>query len=159
MLGSKVDIAVHVVIVGSVQPVRLGLGIVKVVELYGGQVESIRPLALAIDHLPPHADILHGLDPRCVLNLARLVEVQDEVRGQDVAGIVADHHRAPGRRAGSLQVALVALGIGREPRLKDHRLIIEVQVHTRVVYQGCLVDVDVEAVVGLHLERGLYASL
>ena len=30
--------------------------------------------------------------------------------------------------------------------------------HTRVVYQGCLVDVDVEAVVGLELQGGLHSG-
>ena len=32
------------------------------------------------------------------------------------------------------------------------------QVHAGIVHEGCFVDVDVEAVVGLHLERGLHAA-
>ena len=57
-------------------------------------------MALSVNHLPPHAYILHGLNPRGILQFAGLVEVQYEIRSQDVACIVADHDGAPGCLAG-----------------------------------------------------------
>ena len=53
----------------------------------------------------------------------------------------------------------ISLGIGREPRLKHHSFVVEVQVHAAIVYQGGLMDVDVKPVVGLHLQGGLHTSL
>ena len=41
MLGSEVDITAHVVVVGTMQSVGLGLRVVQVVELHGGQVEGV----------------------------------------------------------------------------------------------------------------------
>ena len=43
-------------------------------------------------------------------------------------------------------------------RGKYHRAIIEVKMHGRVVYEGGLVQVDVEAVIALHLQRSLYSG-
>ena len=158
VLGGKVDISAHVGIVGSMQSVGLHLGIVDIVELYRWQVEGIRPLALAGDHLPPHTVVLYRMYPAGIRELAGLVEVEDEVRSQRLAGIIGHHHRAPGRLAGSLQIALVAAGIGREPRLEGERLWVKHQVHATVVHQCSLVEVDVQSVGGLHLQGCLHAS-
>ena len=41
MLGGKVDVTTHIVVVGTMQSVGLGGGVVKMVELDGGEVEGI----------------------------------------------------------------------------------------------------------------------
>ena len=98
--------------------------------------------------------------PGGVLDLARLVEVIDKVVGlrEHVAGIVAHGHGAPRRIAGRLHIALHASGIGREPGLKHHVLIVEVEVHGGIVDAGGLMDVDIQSVLGLHLQGCLYAG-
>ena len=157
--SGKVDVAAHVGIVGAVGVVGLELAVVGDAQFHAVHGIGIGPCALAGDHLPPHAHVFHGVYPAGVFNLARLVQVQYQARGQDVAGVVGNLYRAPGRVAGRLHVALLALGVGGEPRLKYHVLVVEVQAHARVVEQGGLVQVDVESVVGLHLQRGLHAGL
>ena len=59
--------------------------------------------------------------------------------------------------AGGLHVAFPTLCVGGQVCGEDHRLVVEVEVHARVVDQGGFVDVDVEAVVALHLQGGLHA--
>ena len=159
VLGGKVDVAAHIGIVGTVMAVGLGLRVVQMVELHGGQFVGVRPLAHAVDHLPPYAYILHGLYPTGVLQLAGLVQIQYQVRGEQVAGIVAHHDGAPGQGAGGLQIAFVALGVGGQPRLKHQVLVVQVQVHARIVHKSGLMDIDIEAIGGLHLQRGLHTGL
>ncbi len=61
--------------------------------------------------------------------------------------------------AGGLQVTLAAVGIGGDPAAEGERRLIEVEVHGAVVDQRRLVKVDVEAIVGLHLEGCLHAGV
>ena len=147
----KVDVLLHLGCVGGMAAVGLRLGPVYEVELDGGIFIGVVPSALAHDHLPPHAAILRGVNPTRVLYLARLVEIENEVARKHVTGIVAHHHRAPRRGAGCLHTSLEAGGIGSEPRLKHHVLVVEVEVHGGIVDTGSLMDVDVEAVAALHL--------
>ena len=107
---------------------------------------------LAIDHLPPDTNVFHRLDPTGVFDFTGFVQVENQIGGEDIAGIIADHDGAPRRHAWCLKMSLVALGIGCEPRLKYHVLVVEIEVHARIVDQRSLVDVDVESVGCLHLE-------
>ena len=75
VLGCEVDVFADIRIVGGMQPVRFGLGIVHAVELDGGDIEGVRPGLVAGDHFPPYAHILDGLDPGGVGILAGFVEV------------------------------------------------------------------------------------
>ena len=91
--------------------------------------------------------------PGSILYLARLVEIVNEIVGlrEHVAGIVAYGHGAPRRIAGSLHIAFHTGGIGSEPRLENHVLVIEVEMHGGIVDAGSLMDVDIQSVLGLHL--------
>ena len=54
------------------------------------------------------------------------------------------------------------IGIGESHQLLREVLrlgIDELEVHRGIILTGCLVDVDIEAVVALHLERGLHTCL
>ena len=155
--SGEVDILLHVLRIGRMHAVGLHLGVVRLIQLHRGQVPRVGPGTVAGNHLPPDADVLHGLDPGSIFQLARLVEVEDELGGQDVAGIVAHHHRAPGATTRGLQVSLVALRVGCQPGLEHQVLVVQVEVHARVVHQGGLVQVDVKAVVGLQLQGGLHS--
>ena len=81
------------------------------------------------------------------------------MRGEDLARIVGDHDRTPRALAGRLEVTLDALCIGSQPRTEDHVLIIKIEVHRGVVHQRSLVEIDVEAIVRLELQRGLHPRL
>ena len=154
----KVDVALHVLGVGRVGAIGLGLGVVGLVQMHAIQVVGIGPGAFAGNHIPPDTDVFRRFYPGGIGKFARLVQVEGDARGEDVAGIVAHDNRTPGRTAGGLHVALVAFGIGGEPRLEHHILVVEVQVHARVVDQSGFVQVDVEAVVGLHHQGRLHAG-
>ena len=151
MLGGEVDVALHVLGVGGVGAVGLGVGVVGFAELHGGEVVGVAPGALVGDHVPPYADILRGLNPGGVLYLAGLVEVEGDAGGKDVRSLVADDDGAPGADAGSLKVALVAACVGGEPALEGHGLLVVVEVHGGIVDAGGLVEVDVESVIAFHL--------
>ena len=126
------------------------------------------------------------MDPRGILDLTGLVEVEDEVVGEHIAGIVGNHHRTPGGLTGCLHTSLQTSGIGGEvthegERLRQgpgrrfgvggisiaatHELLGEVlglgvdefEVHRGIVLTGGLVDVDIQTVGTLHLEGGLHA--
>ena len=155
--GGKVDVLLDMLVIGAVTAVGFGLGIVGLAQLDGKQVVGIGPGALAGNHLPPHAHILHRLDPGHVVVGTGLVEVERDARSEDVAGVVAHDDRSPRRGTGCLQVALVALSIGGEPGFEHQVLVVQVEVHAGVVDEGCLMQVDVEAVGGLHLQGRLHA--
>ena len=99
------------------------------------------------------------MNPRNILKRTRLVEVEDEARGEHVGGLFADHHGTPGSDARCLDAAFVARGIGTEPCPEHHRGVIEIEVHGREVEGRRLVDVEVQSVSGLHLQSGLHAGL
>ena len=63
VLGSEVDIALHLLIVGGMASVGLHLAPVDLIEFDGGEVVGIVPVALAYNHLPPHATVFCGVDP------------------------------------------------------------------------------------------------
>ena len=133
-------------------------GIVCLAQVDVGRIVSVAPLAFAGNHFPPDAHVLAGLYPGCIFQLAGLVQVQRDARSEDVAGVVADNDRTPRRAAGRLHVSLVAIGIGRKPGGKDKVLVVQVEVHTRIVHQSGFVQVDVQAVVTLQHQGRLYAG-
>ena len=61
---------------------------VDLVEFDRGEVVGIMPGTPSYDHLPPHTAVLRGMDPGGILKLTRLIEVQDKIVREHVAGIV-----------------------------------------------------------------------
>ena len=61
--------------------------------------------------------------------------------------------------ARSHQIALVATGVGGEPRRQHHAFLVEVEVHCGVVHTRRLMDVKVYSVVGFQLQRRLHAGV
>ena len=114
VLGCEVDVAAHFLIRRTVAAIGSCLHPVDVVELHGGELIGVVPRRFTNNHLPPHTTILRGMNPRGVVQCTRVVEIEDEVRGKHVAGIVGDHHRAPRRLARCLHATFQARGIGGE---------------------------------------------
>ena len=158
MGGGKVDEALHIGGRGSVATVGLHLGVIGPVEMDAVEIVGVGPCALAGDHLPPDAHVLHRLDPGGVLDLARLIKVIDQLARKDVPRIIADDDGTPGGVEGSLHVPLVSLRIRCEVCTEDHGLVVQLQVECWEVNQRCLVDIDVEPVVSLELQWGLHAG-
>ena len=148
----EVDVAPDVVVVGSVAAVRGGLGIVADPEFNGREVIGIGPVGLAGDHLPPYSHILDRMYPGNVVQCARFVEVQDEPGSQRLAGIVHHHNRTPRSLARSLDVSLPALCVRSKPGSEYEAFVVQVEAGCRIVHDGCFMDIDVQAVVGLQLE-------
>ena len=152
----KVDISLHVFIVGAMTSVGLCLGIVRFAQFDGGQFVRICPSAFAGNHFPPYAYIFHRFNPRNIFIGTRFIQVQSQLGSKDVACVIADNNRTPWRLAGSLHIAFVTHCIGGQPRLKNQVLVVQVQVHTRIVHQSCFMQVDVQSVCRLHLKGGLH---
>ena len=158
VFGGKVDVSFHIFGVGRVLAVGLGLGVVGFAEFHRVNVVGVGPAATPGNHVPPHAYVFHRLYPRSVGVFARLVEVERHARGKYVASIVADDDGAPRRLAGRLHISFLALSVGSEPRLEYHGLVVEVEAHARIIDECCLVQVDIQAVVGFHHQCRLYAG-
>ena len=158
MGGGEVDVALHVLGVGGVASVGLCLRIVSFAQLHRRQVIGVSPCALIGNHIPPNAYILGRLDPRGVLDFAGFVQVERDAAGQNIGSLVAYDDRTPRRHAGSLQVTLVATGVGGQPALEDAGLVIIVEVHRGIVDTSGFVQVDVETVVGAHHQGCLHAA-
>ena len=114
ILCGEVDIAFHLLIIGGMPAVGRHLLPVNLVEFDGGQVVGVVPTALTNNHLPPHAAVFHGMNPRGILNLTGFVEVEDEVGGEHIAGIVAHHDGAPWTLARCLHGTFQSCSIWRE---------------------------------------------
>ena len=185
ILGSKVDVSLHILIVGLMGAVGLHLRPVNLVELDAGEVVGIVPRATTHNHFPPHATILGRMNPRGIVKGAGFVEVQDEIAGQHVTGIVADHDCTPRCLARCLHTTLQTRSVGCQMTDKGERLwqgegrgcriggigiaasaqlggqllgigINQFQMHGGIVQTSSFVDVDIQSVVALHLQRGLH---
>ena len=97
--------------------------------------------------------------PADVLQGAGLVEVEDEARAQHIGGALADLDCPPGRIARRSKTTDISRGIRRQVHFEREGALVEVEVHCGEVEHGGLVDIDVEAVVGLHLQSCLQAGV
>ena len=64
----------------------------------GGQ--KYMPRAFPCNHFPPYADIFHRLNPGGIIILTRLIQIENQIGGQYLAGIITDYDRTPGSMAG-----------------------------------------------------------
>ena len=114
VLGCKVDIATYVLVVSTVVWTWSNLCVVALAELYAIETLGVVPAALAEHQLPPNTDILHRLNPRCILQSARVIQIQDEVRRKHLASAVGHLNCTPRRVARCLQPTLIAECVGRK---------------------------------------------
>ena len=159
ILCSKVDIALHLFVGSTMSAIRLALAVVGYAKANRRQVVGIAPRLGAYNHVPPYATILSRVNPRSILNLARLVEVQSQLARQHVAGIVANKDSTPRSVERSLNEALTAYSIRSKPRLEGQSLVVEVEVHSRIIQASSLVNVDIKSILSLHLQRSLHACV
>ena len=78
VLGGKVDVAAHIVVVGGMTAVGRGLGVISPTHLNRREVVGVGPAVFVRNHLPPNAHVFHGMNPRHILDGTRLVEVEDK---------------------------------------------------------------------------------
>ena len=156
---SVVYVFLHISSSCSVTAVRFYLCEVVRVDMSAVQIPSVGPVAAAGYHLPPYTHIFARLDPGCVLNLARLIEVEGDAGSKYVARIVAHNHSSPRSGARALHICQVSVRIRCKVSLEHHILVIQKQMHCRIVHKGSLVEIDINTVVGLHLEGGLHTGL
>ena len=152
---SEIDVLAHVGIVGGMAAVRRGGGVVEAVKLDRRRLRVV-PTARTSDHLPPYSHVLHRMDPADVVESAGFVQVKDYAALELLHGSLGDLDGAPGRHAGRLQTTLPAFGIGRQERAEV--LALCQQVHAGIIDQCGFVDIDVEPLRGLHLQRSLHSA-
>ena len=75
-----------------------------------------------------------------------------------IGGFAPHDDGSPRRAGGRLQIALVAARIGGEVAQEGVVLLVVGEVHSGIVHTGGLVEVDIQAVVGAHLQRGLHGG-
>ena len=156
MLGSKVDVAAHIGIVRRMPAVRLGRGIIGNAKMHGREVIGISPRAFSGNHLPPHTDIFHRMNPRNVIVGTRLIEIQHEPGLQLFTSIVHHLNCPPRALARSLETAAPALGVRRKFRAESQCRRVQIEVHAGIIHQCSLMDIHIEPLVSLHLERSLH---
>ena len=158
VFGGKVDVSLHVGGVGRVFGRSGEFGVVGFAEFHGAHGVGVGPLSASGDHVPPHANVFHGVNPRGVVDFGGFVEVERDAAGEDVGGFAPHDDGSPGRIGGRLQIALVAARIGGEVAHEGVVLLVVGEVHSGIVHTGGLVEVDIQAVVGAHLQRGLHGG-
>ena len=159
VLGGEIDIAEDILGGGAVVAVGRYLAVVGLADLHGGEVVGVRPRLAPVNHLPPYSDVFHGLNPRCVLYAARLVEVERHAVSKDLLCVGRYLYGSPRALARGLHVALHPLCVGREMGGEDEGGVVEVEVHAGVVDERRLVDSEPHAVVGMQQEGSLDAGL
>jgi hypothetical protein len=65
--------------------------IVGSIQLHGRIIMGISPLTLTGNHLPPYTYVLHRMNPGGILDLARLIEIENQV-GRQYLTITPSHH-------------------------------------------------------------------
>ena len=96
------------------------------------------------------------MNPAGILYLAGFVEIQDEIRRQHIARVIAYDYRAPRRLTRRLHATFQSGGIGREPAFENKVLVVQIQVHRSVVNTRRLMNIDIESVGGFHLQSRLH---
>ena len=137
--------------------VWFSLAVIGFSELNRWEFVCVIPAVLAHNHLPPYANILGWVNPTCIFNLARFVQVEYQVARKHVASIVADDYCTPRSFARSLHIAFHTCGIGCQPAFKHHVFVVQIQVHCGVIDTRSFVKIDVKTIVWLHLQRCLHA--
>ena len=78
VIGGKVDVTLHFLGIGTVTSVRLGFRVIGLSEFHAWKLIGVVPCAMPNNHFPPHATVLCWVNPAGVVNLARLVKVENE---------------------------------------------------------------------------------
>ena len=158
VFGGKVDVSLHIGRVGRVFGRGGEFGVVGFAEFHTAHGVGVGPLSASGDHVPPHAHVFHGVNPRGVVDFGGFVEVEGDAAGENVGGFSPHDDGSPRRIGGRLQVALVAARIGGEVAHESVVLLVVGEVHGGIVHTGGLVEVDIQAVGGAHLQRGLHGG-
>ena len=159
MFGCKVDVFFHMSCIGSMMSVRFQL---LVISLSNHDILriGIGPCrASSREVFPPHTNVFSRLYPGSIFYLTRLIQIQNQVGSQNVASIVAHNNRTPRSHTPSLNVSLISILIGRQVCTHKVSLCIQVQMHGRIIYQCCFMNIDIQSVIRLQHKRSLYSQI
>ena len=159
MLGSKIDVFLHILRVGCMSSMRLCLRVVGLAQLDGTEVIRVGPMATIRNHVPPHTDIFGWLNPRSISDFARLIQVQCHAGSKNVLTTPTYNNRAPRTHTRSLHPSLVALSVRSEPRLEGLGAFSVVEVHRSIVQTSSLMQIDIKSRIGLQHQCRLHTSL
>ena len=155
VLGREIYVFPYIFSGGPMPAVRLHLRQVVSVDMHAAEVVGVGPRAFARNHFPPDSDILVRTDPRSVVYLARLVEVQSDSGSQDIPRIVGHDDSPPRRSARRLHIGHVPVRVRRQMGFEHQLLVVKLEMHGRVVHQSGLMQVYIDAVICLHLQGSL----
>ena len=95
------------------------------------------------------------MDPAYVLQGARLVEVENKSACELLFCAAGELYRPPRGLGRGLYAALVAFCVRGEEAAHTVVVAVNEKVHTRIIYEGGFVYVDIDAFVRFHLQGGL----
>ena len=145
--------------IGSMMPVRFQLFVISLSDHDILRV-SIGPCRTSTREIfPPYTDVFSRLYPGSILYLTRLIQIQNQVGSQYIAGIVAHNNRTPRSYTSSLNVSLVPILIRRQVCTHKVSSCIQIQMHGRIVYQCSLMNINIQSVVRLHHQRSLHSQI
>ena len=98
------------------------------------------------------------MNPGYVLVCARFIEVQHKPGFQLLAGVIHYLDSSPRALARGLHASLPALCVRGEGGNECQPVRVQYEMHAGIVDQSCLVNVDIEAVIRLHLKGGLHTG-
>ena len=156
IFSCKVYITFYVFIGSTMTSVRFSFGIVRFTQFYRRQIIGISPSALSGNHFPPYAYIFHRLNPGNIFISTRLIQIQRQFGIQNITGVITYDNRTPRRLTGSLQVSFISFCIRGKPGFEYKILIIQIKMHTGVIHQSSLMQVNIKTVSCFHLQRSLY---
>ena len=159
ILCSKVNIALHFLIGSTMSTIRLTLAIISNTQTNRRKIIRITPCLGTYNHVPPYTTVLGRVDPGSILYLARFIEVQCQLARKHITRIITHENSTPRCIEWSLDKALATYSIRSQPRLKHEILLVEVEVHGRIIQTGSLMDIDIKTILRLQLKGSLHARI
>ena len=123
----------------------------------GAMAGTLRPRPALLLQGPPDAHILSGLDPRGVLDAAGLVEVERQVREQDVGRPATDDDGTPGRNPRVPHPDLVTI-LPRHKVGLEHGAVVG-EIHRRIIRQVGIHDRQIQRIARLDGNRARHVAL
>ena len=143
MFRSKVNVPFHIIVIRCMASVRFCFWIICFAQFHRVNIVRICPRTFSANHFPPHTNVFHRFNPRNIFISTRIVQIQCQLRCQNITRIITHDYRAPRRTTRCLHISFISLWVRCQPRFKNQVPIIKVQMHTGIINQSSFMQVDI----------------
>ena len=105
MFRCKVNILFYMSCIGTMMTIRFQLGIVSFTDYDVLRIGISPGRASSCKVFPPYTHVFGRLNPGSIFQLARFIQIYNQVRGQDITRIVAYYNRTPRSSTTSLDIS------------------------------------------------------